>query len=71
MLCILIKHRSPPYISHKIKFEGTIHSFKREIVETSRKEVPKVSLASVRIHVTDLELISSRIAGRVGRNNPA
>ena len=48
-----------PYISHDIKFEGTIHSFKREIVETSSKEVPKVSLASVRIHVTDLELISS------------
>ena len=53
------KTPEPPYISHTIKFEGTIHSFKREIVETSSEEVPKVSLASVRIHVTDLELISS------------
>ena len=54
------KTPEPPYISHDIKFEGTIHSFKREIVETSSKEVPKLSLASVRIHVTDLEVISSR-----------
>ena len=47
-----------PNIVFTMKFEGTIQGFKREIVETYDEEVPKLSLASVRIHVTNLEIIS-------------
>ena len=48
-----------PRILFTMKFEGTIYSFKREIVEHYDEEVPKLSLASVRIHVSKIEIISS------------
>ena len=53
--------KSPDYpeLKHRIKFTGAIYSFEREFVE-SYNDKPGIYLACVRIHVTDLDVISSQ-----------
>ena len=57
----MVIDKSPDYpeLEHRIIFTGTIYSFERELVE-SHTDKPDIYLACVRIHVSDLDVISTK-----------